>query len=134
MLLIWSAYDVCHHLYNYLYTSYVQILDRNYAEISPQTKGEAASSDEYCSYLVTGMIRLISTNGLSNTHTNRSRKVEILTEFRMRFMLLNNVQSLDQVGNRWSSSAANLFITSSLSHKLKDFVTGSVLVMFGYYY
>ena len=60
---------------------------------------------------VNGMIRLSSTNGLSNTHTNRSRKVEILTEFRMRFMLLNNVQSLDQVGNRWSSSAANLFIT-----------------------
>ena len=127
MLLIWSAYDVCHHLYIYLYTSYVQILDRNYAEISPQTKGEAASSDEYCSYLCD---RYDSTNGLSNTHTNRSRKVEILTEFRMRFMLLNNVQSLDQVGNRWSSSAANLFITSSLSHKLKDFVIGSVLVMF----
>ena len=80
---------------------------------------------------VNGMIRLISTNGLSNTHTNRSRKVEILTEFRMRFMLLNSVQSLDQVGNRWSSFAANLFITSSLSHKLlKDFVIGSVLVMF----
>ena len=79
---------------------------------------------------VNGMIRLISTNGLSNTHTNRSRKVEILTEFRMRFMLLNSVQSLDQVGNRWSSSAANLFITPSLSHKLKDFVIGSVLVMF----
>ena len=117
----------------HLYTSYVQILDRNYAEISPQTKGEAASSDEYCSYLCERMIRLISTNGLSNTHTNRSRKVEILTEIRMRFMLLNNVQSLDQVGNRWSSSAANLFITSSLSHKLKDFVIGSILVMFWLY-
>jgi hypothetical protein len=114
----------------HLYTSYVQILDRNYAEISPHTTGEAASSDEYCSYLCERRIRLISTNGLSNKHTNRSRKVEMLREFRMRFMLLNNVQSLDQVGNRWSSSVANLFITSLLSNKLKDFVIGSVLVKF----
>ena len=112
----------------HLYTSYVQILDRNYAEISPKVKPLQAMNIAHI--YVTGMIRLISTNGLSNTHTNRSRKVEILTEFRMRFMLLNNVQSLDQVGNRWSTSAANLFITSSMSHKLKDFVIGSVLVMF----
>lgn len=118
--LMWKDERCCYNMvclwcmspFIHLYTSYVQILDRNYAEISPHTTGEAASSDEYCSYLCERRIRLISTNGLSNKHTNRSRKVEMLREFRMRFMLLNNVQSLDQVGNRWSS----LWRTYSLHH------------------
>ena len=63
----------------HLYTSYVQILDRNYAEISPH-KVKPLQAMNIAHIYANGVIRRISTNGLTNTHTNRSRKVEILRE------------------------------------------------------